>query len=313
MGKSPVWKGEHAAMFSQDVIAKATAAARSAGLEPAVLLAVAEVESGGKVFAAVDGRQEPLIRFEAHYFDRRLDADKRAAARAQGLAAVAAGAAATPATQAARWRMLRQAARIDAKAAYESTSWGLGQVMGAHWAWLGFASVEAMVAEARSGAAGQFTLMVRYIEKAGLADALRRQDWAAFARGYNGPGYARNGYDRKLAAAYRRHAGTGATPQTRTPAAEPVLRRGARGEAVRELQRNLTALGYAVAPDGTFGPATAAALKKFQSQNGLAADAIAGPRTLAALRQALSSRTGFATLGARFRAWLVRLLGRKSG
>jgi murein L,D-transpeptidase YcbB/YkuD len=299
-------------MASQDVIEKAAAAARQAGLEPAALLAVAEVESAGRAFAVVDGRQEPLIRFEAHYFDRRLDAAKRAAARAQGLAAPVAGAVANPATQAARWRLLRQAAAIDAKAAYESTSWGLGQVMGAHWALLGHADVEALVAEARSGAAGQFALMVRYIDKAGLKDALRRQDWAAFARGYNGPGYAGNGYDRKIAAAYRRHAGEAATStaaEANTPAA-PVLRQGTRGEAVRELQRDLTALGYPAAADGAFGPATAAALKKFQRRNGLVADGIAGPKTSAALRRALASQTGFAALAALFKAWFARLTRR---
>jgi hypothetical protein len=43
--------------------------------------------------------------------------------------------------------------------------------MGAHWAWLGFDSVDALVEEARSGAAGQARLMARYIEKAGLAEA----------------------------------------------------------------------------------------------------------------------------------------------
>ena len=297
-------------MASQDVIEKAAAAARQAGLEPAALLAVAEVESAGRAFAVVDGRQEPLIRFEAHYFDRRLDAAKRAVARAQGLAAPVAGAVANPAAQAARWRLLRQAAAIDAKAAYESTSWGLGQVMGAHWALLGYAGVEALVAEARSGAAGQFALMVRYIDKAGLKDALHRQDWAAFARGYNGPGYAGNGYDRKIAAAYRRHAGAAATVATPAPA-EPVLRQGARGEAVRELQRSLTALGHPVAADGAFGPATAAALKKFQRRNGLAADGIAGPATFAALHRALASQTGFAALAALFRSWFARLTGRR--
>ncbi len=294
-------------MFSRNVIEEAVAAARRAGLEPASLLAIAEVESAGRAFALIDGRQEPLIRFEAHYFDRRLDADKRAMARAAGLSAPVAGAVANPGTQAARWRMLRQAMKIDAKAACESTSWGLGQVMGAHWAWLGYAAVEALVAEARSGAAGQFALMLRYIEKAGLKDALRRQDWPAFARGYNGPGYAKSGYDRKVAAAYRRHAGTGAKAATDT-LPEPLLLEGERGEAVRALQRNLTALGYPTAADGIFGPATAAALKTFQSRNGLAADEVAGPRTYTALRQALvagSGGTGWARLVV---AWLFRLL-----
>ena len=46
--------------------------------------------------------------------------------------------------------------------------------MGAHWAWLGFADVDALVAEARSGAAGQARLMARYIKKAGLVTAIRK-------------------------------------------------------------------------------------------------------------------------------------------
>jgi hypothetical protein len=83
-------------------------------------------------------------------------------------------------------------------------SWGIGQVMGAHWAWLGYADVDALVAEARCGVAGQVRLMARYIEKAGLAAAVRRRDWEAFARGYNGPQYRRYGYHRKIAAAYHR-------------------------------------------------------------------------------------------------------------
>ncbi|HEY4192201.1 MAG TPA: N-acetylmuramidase domain-containing protein, partial [Mesorhizobium sp.] len=172
-------------MFTQDVISEITAAAQGLGIEPASLLAVAEVESGGTAFADIDGRHEPLIHFEAHYFDRRLSDGNRALARHKGLAAPVAGAIANPASQAARWQMLEQAAAIDAKAAYESVSWGLGQVMGAHWAWLGYASVDALVAEARSGVAGQARLMALYIDKAGLAEALRNHDWIAFAKGYN--------------------------------------------------------------------------------------------------------------------------------
>ena len=75
--------------------------------------------------------------------------------------------------------------------------------MGAHWAWLGFADVDALVTEARSGAAGQVRLMARYIEKAGLFTAIENHDWEAFARGYNGPDYKRYSYHLKLAAAYQ--------------------------------------------------------------------------------------------------------------
>jgi hypothetical protein len=278
------------------------------GIEPAALLAVAEVESGGKVFAVVDGRQEPLIRFEGHYFDRRLSGEALAVARAAGLASPNAGAVANPASQAARWRMLARAAAIDRKAAYESVSWGLGQVMGAHWAWLGFADVDALVAEARAGAAGQARLTARFIDKAGLAAALKRRDWEAFARGYNGPGYRKNAYHAKLAAAYRRHkvgpseAAGAAAPNPAV--AQSLLRRGSDGQAVRDLQRQLSALGYPHAVDGAFGRDTEAALRAFQRDHGLAVDGVAGPRTCAAIANAMP-------LAGRWRAlwrWIRRTL-----
>ena len=254
-------------------------AAATLAVEAAALAAVADIESGLKTHAMVDGKPEPLIRFEGHYFDRRLAGAAQAEARRQGLASPQAGKVKNPAAQAARWALLARAAAIDRKAAHESTSWGMGQVMGAHWAWLGYASIDALVADARAGAAGQLRLMARYIDKAGLAPALRRRDWAAFARGYNGPGYRANDYDGKLARAYRRHAAAAGTAQ----AASTLLRRGARGAAVRALQTALTARGYPLAADGAFGPATEKAVKAFQKRNGLGVDGIAGPLTLAAL------------------------------
>ena len=121
--------------------------------------------------------------------------------------------------------------------------------------------------------------MARYIEKTGLADALRGRDWNAFARGYNGPQYRKAGYHTKLKAAYARWrhldglAGSGAT----------TLRKGGQGEAVRDLQLALTAVGYPLQADGSFGPATAAALRRFQKDVGLAVDGIYGPATQAKL------------------------------
>lgn len=294
-------------MFSEDVVNEIGEAAGALGLEPASLLAVAEVESGGQAFAIVAGRREPLIRFEGHYFDRRLDGARRALAREKGLASPVAGAVANPATQEARWRMLEEAAAIDAKAAYESVSWGLGQVMGAHWHWLGYASVKALAAEARSGVAGQTRLMAAYIDKAGLAAALRDCDWEAFAHGYNGPAYKQYGYDAKLAAAYARYGGTKAGRRSADAASAPsrpaLLGRGSKGDEVAELQRGLVALGYALDADGAFGPATAAAVARFQQDHGLQADGIAGPATRAALQAALAGSTPFGRLWKRIAGW----------
>lgn len=195
-------------MFDENSVNAAKAAAHDIGVEVAALLAIAEVESGGAAFAEVRGQKEPLIRFEGHYFDRRLGAAQRRIARLAGLASPNAGAVVNPASQAARWDLVKRAAAIDQTAAYESVSWGIGQVMGAHWKWLGYGSVGELVAEARSGVGGQIRLMARFIAKSDLDVAIRHRDWAAFARGYNGPGYKRLGYDAKIAAAYHKHAMT---------------------------------------------------------------------------------------------------------
>lgn len=289
-------------MFSTETTEAITGAAREAGLEPAALLAIAEVESGGRAFAIVAGRPEPLIRFEGHYFDRLIDAEKRAKARAAGLASPTMGAVKNPASQAARWRLLEDAMAIDRDAALQSVSWGIGQVMGSHWKELGYGSVDALVAEARSGVGGQIRLMARFLDHLGLTEVIRARDWAAFARAYNGPRYRVYRYDSRIAAAharYRRGTGDGRGRQTR------LLRRGRRGDAVTGLQRMLTAAGYPLAPDGLFGPETARAVERFQANRGLAADGVVGPATRAALSRALGARPAPRRL-----LWLIGLLRR---
>ncbi|TIP07787.1 N-acetylmuramidase domain-containing protein [Mesorhizobium sp.] len=243
--------------------------------QPAALQAVAEVESDGKVFALVKGRQEPLIRFEGHYFDARLKAADRAAARAQGLSSPKAGAVKNPASQAARWALLTRAAKIDRQAALESISIGLGQVMTAHWKKLSFASVDDMIKLARRDAAGQIDIMARYIDKFGLDDELRRLDFSAFARGYNGPAYKKQGYHLKMAAAYKRISG-GVQPVS---ASTGMLRMGSTGARVRALQTLLLRAGYAVNVDGDYGPSTRDAVRDFQKAQKIAADGVAGPET----------------------------------
>ncbi len=76
-------------------------------------------------------------------------------------------------------------------------------------------------------------------------------------------------------------------PATPTPTATPApttLRRGSSGDDVRNLQQRLKALGYYDgAVDGSYGAGTEAAVKAFQSRNGLAADGKAGEKTQALL------------------------------
>ena len=76
-----------------------------------------------------------------------------------------------------------------------------------------------------------------------------------------------------------------------------VLTIGEHGSDVRDLQLLLRARGYRIAADGSFGPATLAAVKSFQRSRHLAADGLVGPATLAQLRggaPATSSSGGYA-------------------
>lgn len=77
------------------------------------------------------------------------------------------------------------------------------------------------------------------------------------------------------------------------PAVDPqqaILKLGARGQYVEDLQKNLAKLGYSLRADGVFGEKTEAAVKLFQKMNGLKMDGIAGNRTQNAIGKALEAR-----------------------
>ena len=65
----------------------------------------------------------------------------------------------------------------------------------------------------------------------------------------------------------------------KTRAAIPNLRNGSRGNLVWLLQAALFLRGYSVAVDGIFGPNTDLVVRRFQQDNGLNPDGVAGPFT----------------------------------
>ncbi|MFB7231411.1 peptidoglycan-binding protein [Streptomyces fimicarius] len=58
-----------------------------------------------------------------------------------------------------------------------------------------------------------------------------------------------------------------------------TVREGESGDAVSAAQTALNKHGYGLGVDGQFGPATASAVKDFQSKQGLDADGVIGPQT----------------------------------
>jgi N-acetylmuramoyl-L-alanine amidase len=70
--------------------------------------------------------------------------------------------------------------------------------------------------------------------------------------------------------------------ETKPVVSYPVLRRGSRGQSVRELQGHLNRLGFSGGiADGIFGAITDAAVRRFQGSRRLVQDGIVGPATWA--------------------------------
>ena len=215
----------------------------------AELWAVVEVETRGCGFLP---DRRPTILFERHVFSRKTQG--RFDKSAPDISCPEPGGYDSGVAEYAR---LERALALDARAALQSASWGLGQVMGFNAPLTLFGSPAQFVRRMMAGEGDQLYASVCFIwhdaGEYGLADALRRHDWAAFARRYNGPDYRKNQYDEKLEAAYRRLSTQGL----------PDLR-------VRELQVLLTYLGFEPGPvDGAVGPRTRVAVTRFLSAHHL--------------------------------------------
>lgn len=76
---------------------------------------------------------------------------------------------------------------------------------------------------------------------------------------------------------------TSVNDTTKNANSTPVLRCGDSGESVRLMQDLLNAAGAILVADGSFGPKTEAAVKAFQTKQGLTVDGVCGPATWKAL------------------------------
>ena len=146
------------------------------GIEYAALKAFIQVETGGIGFAS-DGKI--IIQFEPAWFKR------KAPYAPSGVWSVN-----KVDKQVREWLAFNDAFRKDANAAMESTSIGLGQIMGFHYKLLGFKTVGEMWDDAKKGELNQVLQMVKFIRSIpALLKALKEKNWHAVAGNYNGWGY----------------------------------------------------------------------------------------------------------------------------
>jgi hypothetical protein len=160
--------------------------------------AVAEVESGPLGGFGQDGRL--IILFERHLFSRKTNSQfdqshPHLSNRTPG---------GYPRSQADRWAQLTEAYALAPEAALESASYGRFQVLGQNYGNLGLVKASAYVAKLAQSERDQLEAFEGFVRANGLVDELQRKDWAGFASRYNGPGYAANQYDTKMAQAYAR-------------------------------------------------------------------------------------------------------------
>lgn len=172
------------------------------GIDPGVAVAVLAAESGG-VGHAADGRM--IIRFENHLFYSEWGKANQAAfdqhfrfdptVTWQGhqwnpgdgnWRTVHTG------SQSSEWDVFTFARSLDERAAMSSISMGTAQIMGFNFGAIGYPSVQAMFTAFQSDLRNQVQGFFDFVRSKGAVEAIRKQDFRAFATIYNGPGQAAN-------------------------------------------------------------------------------------------------------------------------
>jgi hypothetical protein len=232
--------------------------AASLSVQAPEIWTVLSVETSGCGFLA--DRRPPIL-FERHIFskltNRRFDISDVSNPQAGGYGPSGAN----------QYLRLANAVQLNRSAALQSASWGLAQILGMNFRAAGFADVASMVSAMSDSEDAQLAAFVAFLKANRLDRHLQAHDWASFAKGYNGPNFAINQYDAKLAQAFQKYS-TGPLPDLN----------------LRAAQLYLTFAGLNPGPvDGVMGSRTRTALNTYQQQRGLAQTGQAEDATLASL------------------------------
>lgn len=169
--------------------------AKELGVEVAAIKAVVKIEAGPKL-EGFWAPGVPVVNYAKSLFDR-----YRAKTKGRKLkdAKVPSGLTGYALKE---WTSLTNARKINADAADMGTYWGMFQIGGFNYKLCGCESVEEMVAKVCDSEFSQLEMFAVFIRNSGMLEALKKKDWAAFARKYNGPSYAKRGYHTRMAKEY---------------------------------------------------------------------------------------------------------------
>ena len=171
-------------------------AAAALGVSSPKIWAVYDVEAASNPF--MEGR--PTILYEPHIFSRltnhAYDASQPTISSKSWNKKL------YPGTQQGRWNQLLKATSLNPDAGLSSASYGGFQILGANHKICGYDTPWSFVYSQSRDVRSQLLAFVGFVKGKGLDVALRKGDWASFARGYNGTAYRENKYDEKLAKAF---------------------------------------------------------------------------------------------------------------
>ena len=158
-------------------------------LDPYFTYAVAQVESSGRFFTS---NGYPLVRFEKHVMLRYMRKDPKMANMIPKIETLASSG----------YAAYQKALAIDAHKAMLSTSFGMFQIMGFNHKPAGYDTVQEFVTAMESDKKNQVIAFCKFVEANKLKVYVNTCNIPKFACAYNGPAYAKWGYDKKLRNAY---------------------------------------------------------------------------------------------------------------
>lgn len=160
-----------------------TEEANRLGVPISTCAAVLIVETSGSSFGK---NGKPIIRFERKIFNKYCPNDLSW----------------KDGNQEQQYKNLETAIGLNRDAAYMSISVGIAQIMGFNHSVVGFDTAEEMYDNFSESTENQILGFFKFIEKykgGKLIGYMKTGDFSSFAYSYNGPGYAANKYDTKMA------------------------------------------------------------------------------------------------------------------